>query len=514
MKIFSPTISGSSQASGSLTISGSLNVSQGITGSLFGTASWALNSVGGGSGVTQIVAGTNVTISPVGGTGVVTINSSGGGGTTFPYTGSAIISGSLIVTGSTNSSGGFTGSLLGTSSWATNALTSSFINNLNQNLSITGAVILSGSSLPELRVIGETQFTGSVNSFNGYTGSLLGTSSWATNALTASFLPVGTYSITSSWAQSASNAINARTASFLPVGTYSITSSWATNALTSSFVNNLNQNLSITGAVVLSGSSLPELRVIGDTQFTGSINSLNGYTGSLLGTSSWATNALTASYILNAISSSFATTSSYALNGGVTQITAGTGISINQSTGNVTITNTGGGGAAFPYTGSAIISGSLIVTGNLDTTQGGIDAIRIKETSLTNAGQYDRGVTLADTWSSSGPTLTAGRVVYLSGSGQWAEAVASATGSSTGVLGVVTITANQNDIVLHGLVRVSQSLAGFTNGRPVYLSPLTAGTVTETPPSTSGQVGRYVGYIIDSASRQIYFNPDFTWIQL
>jgi hypothetical protein len=39
---------------------------------------------GGASGVTQIVAGTNVTISPTGGTGVVTINSTGGsGGTTW-----------------------------------------------------------------------------------------------------------------------------------------------------------------------------------------------------------------------------------------------------------------------------------------------------------------------------------------------------------------------------------------------------------------------------------------------
>lgn len=36
---------------------------------------------GGGGSVSQIVAGTNVTISPVGGTGVVTINSSAGGGT-------------------------------------------------------------------------------------------------------------------------------------------------------------------------------------------------------------------------------------------------------------------------------------------------------------------------------------------------------------------------------------------------------------------------------------------------
>lgn len=35
---------------------------------------------GSGSGVTQIVAGTNVSISPVGGTGVVTVSASGSGG--------------------------------------------------------------------------------------------------------------------------------------------------------------------------------------------------------------------------------------------------------------------------------------------------------------------------------------------------------------------------------------------------------------------------------------------------
>ena len=41
-------------------------------------ASWQPG--GGGGGVTQLVAGTNVTLSPVGGTGIVTINASGGGG--------------------------------------------------------------------------------------------------------------------------------------------------------------------------------------------------------------------------------------------------------------------------------------------------------------------------------------------------------------------------------------------------------------------------------------------------
>ena len=40
---------------------------------------------GTSGGVTQIVAGTNVTISPAGGTGIVTINSSGGGTTDFGF---------------------------------------------------------------------------------------------------------------------------------------------------------------------------------------------------------------------------------------------------------------------------------------------------------------------------------------------------------------------------------------------------------------------------------------------
>ena len=60
----------------------------------------------------------------------ITVNTgSGGGGVTFPYTGSAIITGSLIVTGSTRSTLGFTGSLQGTASWATNAQTASYVLN-------------------------------------------------------------------------------------------------------------------------------------------------------------------------------------------------------------------------------------------------------------------------------------------------------------------------------------------------------------------------------------------------
>jgi hypothetical protein len=127
------SIVGTTKLNGNTQITGSLIVTQGITGSLSGTASWAQNAVSASyasnGGVTQIVAGTNVTISPASGTGSVTINAAAGAA--FPFTGSALITGSLVVTGSVNISGSitatnFTGSLRGTASWANNAISSSY----------------------------------------------------------------------------------------------------------------------------------------------------------------------------------------------------------------------------------------------------------------------------------------------------------------------------------------------------------------------------------------------------
>lgn len=136
----------------------SLNIST-ITASLAYTASYVVtaltasyvlqavsSSYATNGGVTQIVAGTNITISPVTGTGAVTINSTGGGAS-FPYTGSAIISGSLIVTGSTVSSNGFTGSLLGTASYATQAFSASYAPYTTGNLATAQARRTTGYTL-------------------------------------------------------------------------------------------------------------------------------------------------------------------------------------------------------------------------------------------------------------------------------------------------------------------------------------------------------------------------------
>jgi hypothetical protein len=113
-------------ASGSqFQVTGSVIATQGFTGSLFGTASFATTaSYALNGGVTQIVAGTNVTITN-GGSGSVTINAAGSGGNidtgSFATTGSNQFSGSQTITGSLNVTQGITGSLFGTASFATTA---------------------------------------------------------------------------------------------------------------------------------------------------------------------------------------------------------------------------------------------------------------------------------------------------------------------------------------------------------------------------------------------------------
>lgn len=85
--------------SGSLVVSGSITATGGFTGSLFGTAS---NSISSSYALTASYA----------------LNAGAGAG--FPFSGSAVITGSLLVSGS-----GITGSLFGSSSWAQNAVTAS-----------------------------------------------------------------------------------------------------------------------------------------------------------------------------------------------------------------------------------------------------------------------------------------------------------------------------------------------------------------------------------------------------
>jgi hypothetical protein len=403
------------------------------------------------------------------------------------------------------------------------ASTASFINNLNQNLSITGAVILSGSSLPELRVIGETQFTGSVGSTGGFTGSLLGTSSWASNAITASYI---LNAISSSFASTASYVLNSVSSSFSSTASFTpnaiTTASVSLNTITFTKGSGATFNITVdTGSGGGGGGSVTINNNVDNyiITATGTANTLNGeanlqYSSSVL-INKGKTLFSSTGVGLNNVTHYFRPTGSDTYAGFLLTDPDGEEVfkisgDIANSTQKVIIGDAGDAG-----TNTKIIideaSGSVAVAGKFRA-----DSIRMTDvpTGANNNGEFRVGSVMADSWSTTGPSFTAGRVVYLSGSGQWAEAVASSTGSSTGVLGVTTVNVNQNEVLLHGVITVSQSLAGFTNGRPVYLATSSAGTITQTAPSSSGHVARYVGYVIDSGSRQVYFNPDFTWIEL
>ncbi len=98
-------------------------------------------------------------------------------------------------------------------------------------------------------------------------------------------------------------------------------------------------------------------------QFMSNTGSFTGtFTGDLIGTASFAT---TSTYTQNAQSASYALTASYALNG-----------------------SGGGSGNGFPFTGTAEITGSLIVTSNIQVDGSLIDFSKVNSSIVGNNNLY------------------------------------------------------------------------------------------------------------------------------
>jgi hypothetical protein len=72
-------------------------------------------------------------------------------------------------------------------------------------------------------------------------------------------------------------------------------------------------------------------------------------------------------------------------------------------------------------------------------------------------------------------------------------------------------TSASDGMLVRGYIRNS----GFTTntGNIVYVST-TAGEVTTTAPSSSGDVIRIIGYSIDGTNEIIYFSPDNSWVEI
>ena len=308
-------------------ITGSLNVSGSITafsftGSLLGTASYATQALSASFTTTSSYVLNAISSSYASTASVATSSSyaltasyaSNSGNPPFPFTGNALISGSLTVQGS--------GSTIFVVSGSNGIIFSIIDSGSSSNLfsvSSGSTDILTVNDTKIVNISGSLIVTGSIISSQGFTGSLLGTSSYANNALSASFTTTSSYALNStsaSYALSASYVLNAVSASYASSSTsasyalrstsasYASSSTSASYALTASYVANAS-SFPYTGSAIITGS----------LTVTGSIISTLGFTGSLLGTASYATIALTASYfsgsISTAVSASYAATASY-----------------------------------------------------------------------------------------------------------------------------------------------------------------------------------------------------------
>jgi phage baseplate assembly protein gpV len=199
--------------------------------------------------------------------------------------------------------------------------------------------------------------TGSLIVTGGITGSLQGTAttaSYVQTAQTASFLNVGTYSITSSWAVSASQAL---TASRATSASYALSASYAPTVASNPFPFTgsavISGSLTITGSINSTGSVIlgrPDF--LGNRNLNISFNNENEAVslGAGLGINS-KTNRISFDTITG--TSNIAATSSIGLFAPTTNIVS-------------PITN---------ITGSAIVSGSLGVTGSVVVNTGDINVL-------------------------------------------------------------------------------------------------------------------------------------------
>ena len=444
-----------------------------------------------------------------------------GVGPTHPRTPSTILTATRVDTFLSNTgsfSGSFTGTLTGTASYAVTA--SYALNGGGATFPFIGAAQITGS----------LEISGSLSNGDGNIASGIGShAEGATTTAQGDFShaegqstnAIGTYSHAEGWATIASG-------SYQHVqGQFNILSS-----AQSAFIVGNGTNLASRSNLIFAAGSQVEI--------TGSLTVTAGITGSLLGTASYATQALSASWAPG-----------------------------------------GAGTPTFPYTGSAIISGSLEVTGsllvqdsigttNIDsqnrklyTNNGTGVALQWNNNTFLDSNVYQRDYKsaatqdavstnyanvslsyLGDVIESNGTTtiidstVTEGMLVYLDTSTVWYPVNQAAPGA-TKLLGIahdlVSLPPNpppfptnkSGKILLEGHVVIDDTSTAGPNvqnadhGLPVYITNNTStGTMSTTVPTATGSnIVRVLGHCYQQNSGtatqwMMKFRPSNDWVEI
>jgi hypothetical protein len=219
-------------------------------------------------------------------------------------------------------------------------------------------------------------------------------------------------------------------------------------------------------------------------------------------------------------------------------LTAGANVTITEADGSITIASSAGGASDLngltdvtitgtPAAGEILINnatsgdfenatlteGASVVITNADASIT-IDACQGQELNVTTRDSVDGAVSAAGEAEGTivkfgTGTLVAGQV-YTHASGAWVAVDADAEATTKGLIGMALGTSpTTNGLLVHGVGYLSHNPG--TAGDVLYVSA-TAGQLTGTQPSTTGQFVRVAGYCL--ADNKIFFSPSQDWIEI
>ena len=422
---------------------------------------------------------------------------------------------------------------------ASNSLTASYLNTLNQDLTFNGNLTLNGTASISTLVVNQTQYssgsnqlgdaandtqtlygsviiptgsltvTGSTTSTGGFTGSLFGTASWAISASQA---------ISASRATSASYALSASYAPSSPAfpyvgaavitGSLIVSGSGGGNASLDTVTSELKDP---TGTVSIDWSN----RVLNDSSATPSVDWNNRalYDTNTSGSVSWYERALLDSGGNNSIDWS----NRYLLDtSGTTKVDWETGI-LADLAGNPSLdwesrvlNEASATFKALDYSNDTYVDSQLyyrnIIPGQVQ---------RSMANTPTYAGQLIQA------------TIDGGvsdyQLVFLDTDGTWKGTKNTVASGATQMLGIAVDTAG-GYVLIEGDVGVSDDnsqggyVIGADHGLPIYISG-TSGVMTTTAPSGGGELVRIVGYVYYQSSSDanwwiMKFRPSNDWYEI
>jgi hypothetical protein len=163
------------------------------------------------------------------------------------------------------------------------------------------------------------------------------------------------------------------------------------------------------------------------------------------------------------------------------------------------------------------LTSPTLTTPSAFTTGGTITLAENTSIALDPAGSADGKWTGLSIAATAGYTQAFGDLVYLDPTdSRWelvdANSAAAADGDARGILGMVVSAGTDGNactILLQGVIRADAKFPSFTINNPIYASE-TAGSVTQTQPTTTDVVIRVVGFAL--TADEMYFNPSPSYI--